>query len=817
MSAALAEPIVAAVAHELELPAPGVRATLELLDQGNTVPFVARYRKEATGGLDEVQIRAVQERGEARAALEKRRKAVLASLEERGHLDATLQRKVLACATRAELEDLYLPYRPKRRTRASIARELGLRPLAERILEQPPRGQPEHEAEAFVDPERGLADAAAVLTRARDIVAEAVSERAPLRARVRTSYRDHGLLRVAVADEEHAEANKYEQYFDFAEPLARLPSHRALAIRRGERAGVLRSTIEVDNERLVGWLVRAMGHRPGSPFARQLELAVADGFKRLLAPSIDNEVRGALKERADRTAVDVFANNLGGLLLAPPLGGHAVLGVDPGLRTGCKCTAVDSTGRLLEQATIFPHGSAARREQAARKACQLVRSHKLGYVAVGNGTAGRETERFLRDALRADGLAEVVVVTVNEAGASVYSASDLARAELPGLDVSLRGAVSIARRLQDPLAELVKVEPKALGVGQYQHDVDAKLLARKLDEVVESCVNRVGVELNTASPALLTRVAGVGPALAAKIVAHRDAQGPFPSRRALLKVSGLGRRTFEQAAGFLRIRGAAHPLDGSAVHPERYKLVQQMAKDLGVTLAALVGDQALVERIDLRRWVQGDVGLPTLEDIAAELVRPGRDPRKAFEPPRFKDDVNSIDDLRPGMILEGVVTNVTAFGAFVDIGVHRDGLVHVSQLADRFVRDPHAVAHPGQRMQVRVVDVDLRRKRISLSARLDPGGDTRSEPRQGRGADSEPSRPERPARAATASGRGERRGRDQRGPKGRGQRERGQRERGQRERGRRPERGGEPERGAGGADERLSHNPFAALLDRRKR
>ena len=796
MSVALAEPIVVSVAKDLELPVAKVRATLELLGGGNTVPFVARYRKEATGGLDEVQIRAVEERGEYRQALEKRRQTVLASLAEHGHLDAALQARILGCDSRTELEDLYLPYRPKRRTRASIARELGLQPLANRIMEQPSRGDPYLEAQPFVDAERGLADSDAVLSRARDIVAEVLAERAELRAGVRSVYRDQGLLRVNVADPEHAEASKYEHYFDFAEPVARLPSHRALAIRRGERVGVLTSRIEVDAERVVARLVHSMGYSGGSPFAGQLEAAVADGYKRLLAPSIDNEVRGALKERADRTAVEVFASNLGGLLLSAPLGTHAVLGVDPGLRTGCKCAVVDGTGQLLEHATIYPHGSAGRRAQAAQQACDLVRRHGTGFVAVGNGTAGRETERFLRAALREGGLGEAVIVSVNEAGASVYSASELARAELPGVDVSLRGAVSIARRLQDPLAELVKVEPKALGVGQYQHDVDAKLLERKLDEVVESCVNRVGVELNTASPALLTRVAGVGPALAHKIVAHRDRQGPFRRRRALLKVAGLGPRAFEQCAGFLRIQDGEHPLDRSAVHPERYTLVQRMATELGRPLAALVGDSALAETIDVHRYIGEGVGLPTLQDIVTELARPGRDPRSVFEPPRFAEDVNTPEDLRPGMVLEGVVTNVTAFGAFVDVGVHRDGLVHVSELADRFVSDPHAVASPGQRLQVRVLEVDLRRQRISLSARLEPP------------ARSEGSRPERerPQRGQPERGRSER-GRSERGRSERGRSERGRSERG------RPERP-QPPTPARDADGRLSHNPFAKLLRR---
>jgi len=705
------------VAAELGLARAGVAAVCALLDEGATVPFIARYRKERTGGLDDVAIRAIEERRAYIAELEERRQTVLAALGEKGVLTAELRGRIARAASKAELEDLYLPYRPKRRTRAAIARERGLGPLAERLLAQPRRGDPLGEASAFVDAGKGVPGSEEALAGARDIAAEVIAERADVRAAVRAGFRDQGELVVEVQPDKAGQTSKFEQYYDFREPVRTIPSHRFLAIRRGESGEFLRARIDVDVERTVAGMSRLAGLDPRSPFAGQLDLAIRDGYKRLVAPSIENEVRAELKERSDRAAVDVFAENLRHLLLAAPLGQKAVIGVDPGLRTGCKCAAVDSTGRFLGHVTIYPSHGDAGRERARRELLDFLRRHAPAAIAVGNGTGGREAEAFVRESLRGAGIADLIVVSVSEAGASVYSASEAAQGEFPDLDVTVRGAISIARRLQDPLAELVKIEPKAIGVGQYQHDVHQPLLVRKLAEVVESCVNRVGVALNTASAALLSYVAGISPKVARAIVERREKRGPFRARAELLGVAGIGPRTFQQCAGFLRIADAAHPLDRSAVHPERYDLVERIAGDFGVTLGALVGDPMLVQRIDTRRYLGDGVGEPTLADIAAELAKPGRDPRAAFEPPRFRDDVRELADLAAGMVLEGVVTNVTAFGAFVDVGVHQDGLVHVSQLSDRFVRDPAEVVKVGDRLSVRVLDVDLARRRISLSAR----------------------------------------------------------------------------------------------------
>jgi protein Tex len=706
------------LSRELSLPAASVGAVLRLLGEGNTVPFVARYRKEATGSLDEVQIRAIEERGAYLGELEERRSAIRTSIGEQGKLSAELLERLGACATKTELEDLYLPYKPRRRTRATIARERGLEPLAQKIRAQPLRERPDEAAQAYVDPAKGVADVAAALAGARDIVSERVAEETKVRARARRVFQRVGGLVSRKARKAPDGRTRFEDWYDWQEPIGRVPSHRYLAMRRGEAEGVLSLSIALpdrDQADLLAGVLRAFRHDTRSPFAGELEAAVRESFKRLLFPSLETELHQALKEWADADAIEVFAENLRHLLLAAPLGERPVLGIDPGLRTGCKCAAVDATGRFLEGVTIYPSTGDARR--AAGELVTLVRHHRPHAIAVGNGTAGRETEAFARRALKDAGLAETLVVLVNEAGASIYSASDVAREEFPELDLTVRGAISIARRLADPLAELVKIEPRSIGVGQYQHDVDQRRLAARLDAVVESVVNEVGVSLNTASASLLRYVAGIGPRLAGAIVAHRDARGPFGTRRDLLAVKGLGPKAFEQAAGFLRIRGGTHPLDASAVHPERYTLVARMAKDLGAPLAKLIGDARLVESIDPARYVGDDVGEPTLRDILSELAKPGRDPREAFEAPAFRDDVNRLEDLEPGMSLEGVVTNVTHFGAFVDIGVHQDGLVHISQLADRFVRDPSEVVHVGQRLGVRVLEVDLQRKRISLSAK----------------------------------------------------------------------------------------------------
>jgi uncharacterized protein len=704
------------IAEELRLPPAGVRAVTRLLGEGATVPFIARYRKEQTGGLDEVAIRAIEEKRDYVVALEDRRRAILSAIDEQGKLTAELRRAIETCRAKSELEDLYLPYKTKRRTRAMMAKERGLEPLARRILAQPTGGDPRKEALPFVDPTKEIPDVETALAGARDIVAEIVAERADVRSLVRARFDREGVLECAGIAAKTKVPTKFEAYYDFSERAKTIPSHRFLAMLRGEEEGILRVKIRVDEDALAFEIAGRAGYRRGAPFAAQMQEAVVDAVKRLLMPSIESDMRGDLKEASDVEAVKVFAENLSKLLLAPPLGRRVVLGIDPGQRTGCKCVVVDDTGKLLTHALIQLVGGASALEQARKTLGGLLQKHRPFAVAVGNGTHGRETADFARDLATSLGV-ETLVALVSESGASVYSASDVAREEFPDLDLTVRGAVSIARRLQDPLAELVKIDPKAIGVGQYQHDVRPALLLRKLDEVIESCVNAVGVELNTASAPLLSRVAGVGPALAKKIVAYREKVGAFRSRRDLLQVAGLGPKAFEQAAGFVRIRGASNPLDASAVHPERYPLVERIAKDAGVDVRALVGNEALATTIPWSKYVAGDVGLPTLEDIRREVAKPGRDPRDSFEAPTFRDDVRKIEDVKPGMQLEGSVTNVTAFGAFVDVGVHQDGLVHVSQLSERFVKDPHAVVRVGDRIKVRVLEVDLARKRISLTAK----------------------------------------------------------------------------------------------------
>jgi uncharacterized protein len=787
---------VPALAEELGLPRPGVASVVKLLAEGATVPFIARYRKEATGGLDEVQIRAIEERRTYLLELDERRRVVLAEIDKQGKLTDALARKILACATKADLEDLYLPFKPKRRTRAIIAKERGLEPLADRVWAQPLDGAPGEEAKAFVSAAKEVPDVAAALAGARDICAERIAEDADVRKLVREAYTREGVIQV-VKNEEHAnKATKFDMYAAFQEPVANIPSHRYLAIRRGEAEGVLRASIDLETERLNPQVKAKAKVNPKSPWAGELEKAAEDATKRLLLPSVQSDVRVDLKMQADRGAVEIFAQNLRELLMAAPFGTKMVLGIDPGQRTGCKCAVVDETGKLLENQTFYLVQGAESVERARQILRALCRKYSFRAIAVGNGTHGRETEAFVREVLAEEGLKEVYCVPVSEAGASVYSASDVAREEFPDLDLTVRGAISIARRLQDPLAELVKVDPKSIGVGQYQHDVYQGLLAKKLDEVVESCVNQVGVELNTASAPLLARVAGIGPSLAKKIVAHRNEKGSFKSRKALLDVAGVGPRTFEQAAGFLRIQGGDHPLDASAVHPERYALVERIAKDLGVAVKSLVGDQKTIDRIDLKRYVDGDVGMFTMGDIVNELKKPGRDPRATFEPPKFRDDVRTMEDLKPGMELEGVVTNVTAFGAFVDVGVHQDGLVHVSQLADRFVKDPNEVVKVGEKIKVRVLEVDLARKRISLTAkkggasvRADPArpasGPT---PRTGQAGAGQPGGARPPQQQGAPAPRGGRP--DPRGGQGKGQ---GQ---------------GRP---AGASGEAFRYNPFAGL------
>ncbi|HVY30753.1 MAG TPA: Tex family protein [Polyangiaceae bacterium] len=707
---------VPVICQELGLSAAGVRAVVAMLTEGATVPFIARYRKEATGGLDEVAIRNVEERRTYLLELEARRKSVLAEIQSQGKLTPALEAKLKAAASKAELEDLYLPYKPKRRTRAVIARERGLEPLAELLWSQAEGQKPEQAAGSFVNAEKEVPDVAAALAGARDIVAERVAEDAEVRRHARETYFKEGAIEVQKTAEHRDKVTKFDAYANFVEPLANIPSHRYLAIRRGETEGVLRAALGIDKEALTERLTKQRV-RAASPWAEQMALAVKDAVSRLLVHSVEVDVRVELKLSADRAAIEVFAKNLRELLLAAPLGSRYVLGIDPGQRTGCKCVVVDETGKLLEHETVYLVQGDASVERAKQTLKAMLAKHPIVAIAVGNGTHGRETEAFARDVLREVGVKDGLpfVVSVSEAGASIYSASDIAREEFPDLDLTIRGAISIARRLQDPLAELVKLDPKSIGVGQYQHDVFQAFLAKKLDEVVESCVNRVGVELNTASASLLSRVAGLGPSVAKRIVAYRNEKGAFKSRRALLDVPGMGPKTFEQAAGFVRVRAGEHPLDQSAVHPERYELVERIAKDLGVPVVSLIGNSELLRRIDRARYQSGDVGSFTLDDIVAELLRPGRDPREEFQPPKFRDDVRTLEDLKPGMALEGVVTNVTAFGAFVDVGVHQDGLVHVSQLADRFVKDPSEVVKVGDKVNVRVLEVDLQRRRIALT------------------------------------------------------------------------------------------------------
>ena len=688
-----------------------IAAVEKLLGEGATVPFIARYRKEAHGNLDEVAIGRIQERLAYYTELESRKETILKSIDEQGKLTDGLREKIAQCWQKAALEDLYQPYKPKRRTRAQVAKEKGFEPLADSIWSG--------DAAAAAAPAEDL-------QYARDIIAERIADMASVRGCVRRLFATKAVVKSEVASPKPETPTKFEQYYDYSESIATIPSHRYLAIRRGQKEGVLWVKLDLDRTLAleeIGDLVAA--ECPGAADAAcgaQIKLAEEDAYKRLLAPSCEVDVSVDKKMEADRAAVDVFAENLRHLLLAAPLGEKAVLAIDPGIRTGCKVAMMDATGKYLGKTVIFPQ---QKPEESAKAIAMIVNKYRPEAIAVGNGTAGRETEAFVRSTLKRlrDQHPEIptpIVVSVSEAGASVYSASEIARKEFPDLDLTVRGAISIGRRLQDPLAELVKIDPKAIGVGQYQHDVHQPLLGAKLDEVVVSCVNGVGVELNTASAPLLERVSGVGASLAKAIVEWRNENGKFRSREDLKKVKGLGAKAFEQCAGFLRIRGAENPLDASAVHPERYALVGLMARDLGMPLGELVGNAAAAKKIDVRRYMTNDVGEPTLKDIVAELAKPGRDPRAVFEPPKFRDDVTKIEDVREGMVLEGVVTNVTAFGAFVDIGVHQDGLVHLSELSDSFVSDASSVVKTGDRLKVTVIGVDTARGRIALSAKTHP-------------------------------------------------------------------------------------------------
>ena len=719
--------IISTVARELSLSTTQVASTLTLFGEGNTLPFIARYRKEVTGGLDEVQLRDVRDRAQYLTELDERRAAILKSIEEQGKLDDALRAAITAVQTKQALEDLYLPYKPKRRTRATIARERGLEPLAELLSGRTTTDAAlESEAARYVDGEKGVPNVAAALAGARDIVAERIADDAGLRGRVRDLTRTDGVLRSRVATGKEKDVSKFQDYYDFSQKLVEIPSHRVLAIRRGEAEGFVLSSIDAPSERILSGLEQELVRGHAAPV--QIRLVVEDAYRRLLTPAVELDLRLELKTRADEEAIAIFGQNLEQLLLASPAGERLVIGLDPGYRTGVKVAVVSRTGAVVATDTVYLHQA----DRFTTTILALVARFTPELIAIGNGTASRETESLVREALRERSLTSPQVVVVSEAGASVYSASDIAREELPDLDVSLRGAVSIARRLQDPLAELVKIDPKAIGVGQYQHDVNQTRLKKRLDEIVESCVNRVGVEVNTASASLLSYVAGIGPTLAANIVKTRDERGGFRSRRDLTDVPRLGAKAFEQAAGFLRVRGGAHPLDATAVHPERYPLVERIAGDLGVPLGGLLNNEAAVGRISVDKYVTDGVGLPTLQDILSELRRPGRDPREQFEPPAFRDDVKEPKDLTQGMVLEGVVTNIVAFGAFVDVGVHQDGLVHVSQMAERFVRDPNDVVKVGQRVKVTVMSVDLERGRIALTMRSGAASGNR-EPGTGNG------------------------------------------------------------------------------------
>ena len=698
------------IAQRLQLPEEGVDNTIALLDQGCTIPFIARYRKERTGNLNEVQIGQIADAYDKLKELEKRKETILKTISEQGKLTDDLEKRIKECWEPTVLEDLYLPYRPKRRTRAQVAREQGLEPLATILLLQR-EPQPQVAARRFV--KDGVADVDAALKGAQDIIAEMVSENEQSRNQMRLAFRREAVItsRVVKAKADTDEAAKYSDYFDFSEPLRRCSSHRLLAMRRGESEGILRVSIGADDDDCVARLKRqhVRGHGPCS---RLVEEAVEDAYKRLLRPSIETEFAALSKEKADDEAITVFAENLRQLLLAAPLGQKRVMGIDPGFRTGCKVVCLDAQGNLLHHEAIFPHPPVNHRMQATVHVEQMVEDYGIEAIAIGNGTASRETSEFVKDL---NFKHKVQTFVVSEDGASVYSASKTAREEFPDEDVTVRGAVSIGRRLMDPLAELVKIDPKSIGVGQYQHDVDQGKLKHSLDLTVESCVNSVGVNLNTASQHLLTYVSGLGPTLAKNIVEYRREHGAFTSRAQLKKVPRLGPSAYEQCAGFLRIPGAKNPLDNSAVHPESYPIVAQMAKDCQCTVDELIADKQKRQAIDIRRYVSGDVGMPTLTDIMSELEKPGRDPREQIEEFEFDPNVTSIDDLVEGMVLPGIVTNITNFGAFVDIGVHQDGLVHISQLANRYVKDPNDVVHLHQHVKVRVKEIDYRRNRIALS------------------------------------------------------------------------------------------------------
>lgn len=709
------ESYIKKIAAQLALRPVNVSAAIELLDAGGSVPFISRYRKEATGSLDEVALTSIRDRLQQLRELDKRRAVIITSIDDQGKLTDELKEKILAAEVMTELEDLYLPYKPKRRTRATVAKEKGLEPLAQLIIAQGDFDI-EQEAQKYIDVEKKVETTADALAGARDIIAEWVNENAPAREKIRVLYFDKGSFNAKVIKGKEAEGKNYKDYFEFTEPVKSIASHRLLAVRRAEKEEILMLKVIVpDNEALT--ILENQFVTANNDAAQQVRMAIADSFKRLLSYSMETEIRLITKEAADKEAIRVFAENLRQLLMASPLGQHAVMAIDPGFRTGCKVVCLDSQGKFLANETIYPTGSEFQVDEAGRTVKMLCQRYHVEFIAIGNGTASRETENFVRKI----GLPSTIqIMTVNESGASIYSASDVAREEFPDQDVTVRGAISIGRRLMDPLAELVKIDPKSIGVGQYQHDVDQGLLKQSLDDIVISCVNLVGVELNTASKQLLTYVSGLGPTRAQAIIDHRNTKGAFVSREQLHDVAKLGSKAVEQASGFLRIHGGANPLDSSAVHPETYYIVDKMASDLGCLVSQLLAQDALRQKIKLTDYVTDTIGLPTLTDIMAELAKPGRDPRAVFEVFRFADGIEKPEDLKLGMKLTGLVTNITNFGAFVDIGVHLDGLVHISQMSDKFVRDPNDVVKVSQKVKVTVMEVDLDRKRIALSMKNNP-------------------------------------------------------------------------------------------------
>ncbi|WP_153111266.1 Tex family protein [Propionivibrio limicola] len=721
--------IILKIAEEIGCKKEQVLAAVTLLDEGATVPFIARYRKEVTGGIDDTQLRTLDERLTYLRELEERRAAILASIDEQGKLSPELATQISGAETKQSLEDLYLPYKPKRRTKAQIAREAGIAPLAEALLADPTL-KPEDEAAKFINTDAGFADTKAVLDGARQILMEQFSEDAALLGKLREYLEEHGVVKSTVVEGKETEGAKFRDYFDYSEPVTAIPSHRALALFRGRNEGALQVALVLDSE--LDEANKPVGHNPcegriakhfgitdqGRAGDKWLADTVRWTWRIKVFMHLELDLMNALRERAEEEAIRVFGTNLHDLLLAAPAGQRATMGIDPGIRTGCKIAVVDATGKLLDTATVYPHEPRRDWDGALHTLALLAKKHNVDLISIGNGTASRETDKLAADLIRMVPELRMTKIVVSEAGASVYSASEYAAREFPELDVSLRGAVSIARRLQDPLAELVKIDPKSIGVGQYQHDVSQTKLARALDAVVEDCVNAVGVDVNTASAPLLTRVSGLNSTLAANIVSYRDKNGAFPNRKALLKVPRLGEKTFEQAAGFLRINGSDNPLDASSVHPEAYPLVERILADIKKGIKDVIGDSRLVKSLQPTKYTDEKFGLPTVQDILKELEKPGRDPRPEFKTAVFKDGVEEVKDLQPGMILEGVVTNVANFGAFVDIGVHQDGLVHISALANKFVKDPREVVKAGDVVRVKVVEVDLPRQRIALTMRL---------------------------------------------------------------------------------------------------